>query len=153
MGVIMAIRDIFKLSRKTFFDPASWLDVESLKRQNVLIFGVLKNLFRTPAPVQAETFEQACKRLNLSEADIQDMIKSYRLYALLMFTVGMVVLGYTFYLLIQHQTFTGALLGLAATALFLSYAFRYDFWAFQLRTRRLGATFEEWKQHFFASKR
>ena len=148
----MAIRDIFKISRKTFVNPTGWIDYESLKTQNKTIWEVLKNLFSVRKPLYQETFEEAQARLSLTEEDIQLSIKNYRLYALLFLLLGLIVLFYSFYLLFRHGTFTGWLLGIASSGLFFSQAFRFDFWAFQIKRRKLGATFAEWKNSILGGK-
>ena len=66
----MAVRDIFKVSRKTFFNPTSWIDLEALIYQNKTIWSVLKGLFTKPAVERTETFEEAMKRQDMTEADV-----------------------------------------------------------------------------------
>lgn len=148
----MALRDIFKISRKTFLNPSGWIDLEGLKQQNRTIWTILKNLFSPPTPIEKETFEQAMTRLRLTEEDVQSAKTTYRLYAIFFLSLGLIVILYAFYLLFHHGTFTGWVLAVASAALFLSQAFKYDFWAFQLRRRKLGATFEEWKNSLLGHK-
>lgn len=148
----MAIRDIFKVSWKTFLNPASWIDAQTLKEQNVTILSVLKSLFSQPVPERTETFEQACKRMGLSEADLQASASSYRSYALLFFVLGLTIFLYSFYLLFTLELI-GFILGIAVSGLFFAFAFKYDFWVFQIRQRRLGATFAEWKQSILGDKK
>ena len=148
----MAIRDIFKISRKTFFNPSGWIDVESLKFQNDTIWSILKSLFTRVKPERIESFEEAMKRLNLTEADVKKSISSYRWYAFIFLILGLLVFFYAFYLLFTFFTILGFVLALAASGVFLSQAFKYDFWAFQMKSRRLGITFEEWKSHLLGGK-
>lgn len=142
----MAVRDFFKLSRKTFIDPTGWIDFDKLKIQNRTLWDVLSALFTVPRAEQTETFEEATKRLGLTEADIEGIRKNYRMYALLFLVIGLITFFYTFYILFAHTSYTGFIIGMAVSALFFSQAFRYDFWSFQIRNRRLGATFTEWKK-------
>jgi intracellular multiplication protein IcmV len=148
----MAIRQIFKVSRKTFFNPSAWLDFDALKAQNKAMWGILKTLFIIPKPTGEETFEQAMQRQGLSETDIQVTINNYRWYTWLFLFLGVVVFVFAFYLLFYHGTLHGWLLAMAASALFFSQAFKYDFWAFQIRKRKLGCTFAEWKHDRFGNK-
>jgi intracellular multiplication protein IcmV len=148
----MAVRDIFKVSWKTFFNPAGWIDYEGLKRQNKILYSMLRGLFVRGEPARVETFEEAKARLNLTEEDIQKTATTYRLYALIFLLLGIAIFGYAFFLLFSAGTIMGWLLGLAVSGLFSAQAFRYDFWAFQLIRRQLGATFKEWKQHFLGDK-
>lgn len=148
----MAVRDIFKVSWKTFFNPAGWIDYEGLKRQNAILYSMLRNLFVRDQPARVETFEEAKTRLNLTEEDIQKSATIYRWYALFFVIIGVILLGYAFYLLFSGKTILGWLLGLAVSGLFLAQAFKYDFWAFQIKRRKLGATFAEWKRNFLGDK-
>ncbi len=148
----MPVRDIFKVKVKTFLNPSGWLDLESLIAYNRTLWDVLRGLFMPPKPVREETFEQAIKRFGLTEADVKERIKNYRLFALIFLIFGLVLFAYSFYLLFRHGTFLGWLLGIAVTTLFFSQAFRYDFWAFQLKRRQLGATFAEWKRSILGDK-
>lgn len=149
----MAIRDMLKINRKTFVDPTGWVDYENLKYRTRTIWDVLKNLFSTGAPERSETFAEAMQRMGLTEADIVRSQQNYRLYALIFLLCGLLVFFYSFYLLFAHYTFTGWLLGIAAAGVFFSQAFRFDFWALQLRKRKLGMTYAEWKDNLLSDKR
>ena len=142
---------LLKVSRKTFIDPTGWMDLESLKNQNKTIFQTIKNIFTTDRPVREETFTEAVERLQLTEEDLQHSYRTYRNYAILFSIIGLLVFLYAFYIVFRYYSFTGLLLGMAASALLLSQAFKYDFWAYQIKTRKLGATFNEWKQSFLGS--
>lgn len=148
----MAVRDIFKVSWKTFFNPAGWLDYQGLKEKNQTIFSTLKNLFSKPQPERQETFEQAKERLGLSDEDVKALEARYHLYALLFLLLGVIIFAYAFFLLFAYATITGWLLGLAAAAYSLSLAFKFDFWSFQMRQKKLGVTFTEWKRNILGDK-
>lgn len=140
----MAIRDIFKISRKTFFDPSRWIDYEGLKTQNKGLWAMTKDLFVVEKPTHKETFAQAMKRLGLTKENIQETQSFYQRYALFFFILGLLIFFFSFYLLFAHVSISGWLLGLGATAFCGAMAFRYDFWAFQIKHRKLGCTFNEW---------
>lgn len=148
----MALRDLFKISRKTFFNPRAWFDYDTFRLQNETIKDVLQPTFSIPKPVREETFAQAMKRLNLTESDVKIMIRDYRRYAMLFLVLGIGVILYSFYLLFRYATFVGLLLGLASAALFFAQAFKYDFWSLQMRKRKLGLTFDDWKQSVLGKK-
>ena len=79
----MAVRDVFKVSRKTFWNPRAWLGYDELKFQTQSLWDILRGIFIIPAPVHQETFDEAMKRLKLTPADIKATIRNYQLYALL----------------------------------------------------------------------
>jgi hypothetical protein len=148
----MAVRDIFKVSRKTFFDPAAWIDYDGLKRFNMTLFASIKGLFVREEPPKQETFEEAKSRFNLSDEEIQSIATRYRLYAVFFAILGLVIFAYALYLLFSNTTLLGFILGLAVSGFGFAQAFRYDFWAFQIRRRQLGATFNDWKRHILGDK-
>jgi hypothetical protein len=148
----MAIRDVFKISRKTFINPSGWMDYDSLRLQNKTIWIVLRDLFSRPVPRREESFSAAMKRLHLTEKDVRDGAKNYRIFAGMFFLIGLALLFYTFYLLFRHTAFLGCILGLAACALVFAQAFKYDFWSSQMRKRKLGLTFQEWQQSLLGGK-
>lgn len=149
----MAIRDIFKVTRKTFFNPAAWIDYTNLRNQTLMIYGVIRTIFTPEKPTRTETFEEAMKRFKLHEKDIDEMATNYRVYAGVLFLLGITSILYCFYLLFHHVLVLGCLMGICVSMLFFAQAFRYDFWAFQLRQRRLGCTFNEWKAQWFGNER
>lgn len=149
----MAIRDIFKVSRKTFFNPAAWLDFNAVRAHTILVWTTLANLFTPPRPLREETFEQAMTRLHLTEPDVKSIAQTYRQYAIFFFIIGLLGFCYAFYLLFRYWTFIGFLIGLCMTALFITQAFKYDFWSLQMRKRKLGLTFEDWQKSILGSKR
>lgn len=148
----MAIRDIFKFSRKTFLNPVGWIDYDGLKANYQTVRDILKNSTSIDIPLREETFEEAMVRLDLTEADVQARAKNYRYYALLFLVLGVIVVVHAFYLLFTHGTFAGFIIGIATATLFLGQAFKFDFWSFQMRRRKLGATFGEWKSSFLDNK-
>ncbi len=148
----MAVRDIFKVSWKTFVNPAAWIDYEGLKNQNKTIFNSLKSLFARPQPDQEETFEQAMARLELTEADVIKTSKNYQTYAVMFFVLGILLMGYAFFLLFNKSSIVDWILGIAGSAFLFSQAFRFDFWALQMKQRKLGLTFDEWKRHLLGEK-
>lgn len=148
----MAIRDLFKVNRKTFFNPAAWIGYQSLKQHTLLMYGVLKTLFTKEKPLRTETFEQAMQRFKLHEKDIDSMSTDYRVYAGVLFLLGVSSVSYCVYLLIHHTQVLGFIMGISASALFFAQAFRYDFWAFQLKQRKLGCTFNEWRNDWLGKQ-
>src|SRR6185437_12758273 len=107
----MALKDVFKVSRKTFFDPAAWFGYSSIKAVTRTIWDTTKDLFVAPeAPPRVETFEEAMQRFNLTDANLPRIQQRYFIYALAFVCLGVAVLLYGLYLLFSHHTFAGFLL-------------------------------------------
>jgi intracellular multiplication protein IcmV len=147
----MAIKDIFKVTRKTFVDPAAWLGYSSVKDSIQTTWDLMRNQFIVPEATTPETFAEAMTRQNLTEEDIVDRQNQYLFYASIFLVLALISFIFAFILLFHERTFAGFCLGLAVTALFGSQSFRYHFWYFQIKQRRLGCTLEEWKDSLFNS--
>jgi intracellular multiplication protein IcmV len=142
----MALKDVFKISGKTFFNPTGWLGYDSVKQTTSTIWTILRRLFFPPDAIYQETFKQAMDRQGLTDEDITNIEQRYLLFAYFFLLLGSVAFVMSFYFLIHHRTFAGCLLAIASAALLFSQAFRYHFWYFQIKYRKLGCTFKEWRQ-------
>ena len=149
----MAIRDIFKVSRKTFFNPREWLGYDSLKNQTQTIRSFVKNAATVRKPERTETFDEALQRLDLKEADLRVTAKKYLRYAFLFLSLAILDFIYGLYLIFHHGAFLGLVLALAICILLLAQAFRYHFWFFQIQNRKLGCTFDEWRESLLSKIR
>jgi intracellular multiplication protein IcmV len=141
----MAIKDVVKVSRKTFFNPRAWLGYDTLKESTQGFIGIVRGVLgrRTFEPGEKETFSEAAARFNLTEKDIKDLQLTYFSYALLFFLIALLIFAYCIWLLI-HWHINAFILALALVAMMLSQAFRFHFWYFQIKHRKLGATLNEW---------
>lgn len=149
----MAIKDVLKVSRKTFFNPRAWLGYDSLKEQTQTIQSFVKDAATIRKPEVTETFEEALKRLDLKKEDLKSTERTYLSYALLFLVLAVIDFLWGFYLLFHHGAFLGLVLALAVFALLLAQAFRYHFWVFQIRQQKLGCTFEEWRDSLLGKDR
>jgi len=140
----MAVKDIFKISRKTFFDPGAWLGLNQLVGYTRLIGSTLKTTFTPDKITRTETFEQALQRLNVTEEDLQHLTTRYRWYTLLFLVLGLLSFIAGFYYLFAYHTVSGWILAMTVSLLFGANAFRFDFWYFQIKYRKLGCTVAEW---------
>ncbi len=143
----MAIRDVFKISRKTFFNPSAWLDMDALREYNSTIFDSIRGLFTAvPGEARKETFAEAMKRQKVTDAQLKETENAYFIYSIAFLVLGILMLIFGFYLLFGHHTFHGWILALASAAFLFAQSFRFSFWHFQIKFRKLGCTFEEWKR-------
>src|SRR5690606_16337903 len=98
----MAIRSIFKITRKTFLAPAAWLGYEELKNHTKTIGSVLSDLFSYDVATRTETFEEAKKRQGLTDEQLKEMAEGYRSYAWLFVFLAAIAFFYAFYLLFRY---------------------------------------------------
>lgn len=137
-----------KKTVKPFVDVPRWIDFATLKDFGKNVIGATKKLLVPSQPTYTESFEQAMVRLNLTEEDVAQRIKQFRLYVMIFFGGAIGLLIYDIYLLWQG-TYMAFFAVLGLMLLMLGQAFRYDFWLYQMRQRKLGCSFGEWLAHCF----
>jgi intracellular multiplication protein IcmV len=143
----MALKDVVKVGRKTFLDPRAWLGYDTVKQQTQLVWSIVKQFFGAAdtAPVKPETFEEAQARLSLTDDEIKIAGDNYFFITLIFLGVAFVVFGFSLYLVFTGSFF-GFLIGIALSAFLVGQAFRNHFLYFQIKNRKLGCTYEEWRR-------
>ena len=150
----MPVPDVFKVSRKTFFNPRAWFNYDEAKNQNRILWNLVGNILTSPqvTPQSEETFEQAMQRHDMAEADILVAIKSYSLFVTIFVFLAALSFVYAFFLLFGYHTIFGWILAMSVCALLLAQAFKYNFWSLQLRRRKLDLTFSDWTESILGKK-
>lgn len=137
---------------KRIINVRSWLDWDRLKSSTLYLGTAVKKLFVPQTAEESESFKEAVKKLNLSEADLQNKQKSLFRLSMLMLGIAFVILIYTGYQLYYIQL-KAALVSLIITLIALALAFRYHFWYFQIKKHKLGCSLKEWyKQGLLGEK-
>lgn len=135
----------------SIFNIRSWFDWDRFKTLTLFLWNGAKKFFVLQQGTENETFEAAKKRLHLTDADLLS-----RQQGLLRVSIVMIVLAFLFFLYsVYHfycHSFKGGLLSLVVMSLALTLAFRYHFWYFQIKERKLGCSFHEWYKNLMGDK-
>ena len=120
-----------------------WMSLDYIKDVSSRTRYILKDLVVPQKATRTETFEQALERLHLSENDIaQRKIEFTRLlYTFL--TIAGLIISYALYMIIMGNPIS-SLVSFCLSLYALSQAFRFHFWLFQIKNRKLGCTLKEW---------
>jgi intracellular multiplication protein IcmV len=140
MGII---KSFFGFIGRHFFNVRRWVSYDFLKGSAVNVYSSAKTVFKGPTLEKPESFDEALKRLALSETDLKNRYNSFRNTFIVFLVISIALLVYTLYLF-YHGIFMGGILSLAVTALVGMHAFKYHFWMFQIKHRKLGCTLNEW---------
>ena len=134
---------IRKFGRR-FLNPSAWMGKEQIVNTGKAIKDNAKDIFtvKDNAVVQ-ESFADAMLRLNMSEQDVLNRQYSLKKLYIIFAMLSLSIFGYFIYNLINFY-WIASLMSLGLAAALLGFAFKYHFWYFQLRERRLGCTLEEW---------
>lgn len=129
----------FKRTRK-FVSKST--DFEGVKRQQSFLKGVFRFLFKIDKVENPCEFEDL-KAKGINDTQIRDSLTTftwlYRFFAI----VAALVFLYTIIMIIRGF-FLGSFISGALTCLMLAQSFKYHFWVFQIRSKKLGCTFGEW---------
>lgn len=120
-----------------------WLGASYLKQSIGHTVSFAKALFIPKKADRKESFEESLARLNLSEAQLKTKESEFlRLFAfhLLLAFVTFCYCVFLFY----KKNWGGGCTTLCLSLYPLAVAFRFHFWLFQLKNRRLGCTIQEW---------
>ncbi|KTD34883.1 intracellular multiplication protein IcmV [Legionella moravica] len=137
---------------KRIINIRAWSDWDRMKAFSTYLVNGFKRLFVTQKNVQVESFDSAVNKLKLSEAEL--LIKQNALFRLsmVMLAAAIMILFYTGYQLF-YGSFKAVIVSLVVMLIALVLAFRYHFWYFQIKHRKLGCTIKEWyKQGIMGEK-
>lgn len=128
-----------------------WVGIDHIKENGRIIGGLFNSLFNSSSKKETtrkETFEECMRRLNLSETDLIERIKSGKKIILFCLLGSGLTLIYLFYLL-SYGRYLASVVTFVLTLLFLVYAFREHFNIYQIKQRRLGCSFKEYFNSYF----
>jgi intracellular multiplication protein IcmV len=128
-----------------------WFDYERIRAFTLYLFNGLKSLFVPQPKAASESFETVMKRMQLTEQDLILKQRALRRLSIIMVCIASIVEIYALYLLINAY-FPAALLTIVVGLLALVFAFRYHFWYFQIKQRKLGCTLLEWYEQGLRGK-
>jgi intracellular multiplication protein IcmV len=120
-----------------------WFDWERTKSFTVALKNGIKGLFVLNKNPKTESFDLAATKMNLTENDL--LLKQTALFRLsiVMLTAAVMILVYAGFQLF-HGSLKAFSVSLVVMMIALALAFRYHFWYFQIKHRKLGCTFREW---------
>ena len=125
------------------FNVRAWIDFDRIKSFTMYLVNGFKKMFVPQRNVATESFEEAMQRLNISEKDLQSRQSALYRLSLLMCGAALFIFAYAVYHVI-YGSFKAVIISLVVMLIALVLAFRYHFWYFQIRERKLGCTIQEW---------
>lgn len=130
-----------------------WFDWERTKSFSAFLGSIFRRLFmaekeleedsKDANPALTESFDSARKELNLSDNDLLIRQKALFRLCFLMSTLALGIFIYSGFHLFAGN-FRAALISFIVMMISLALAFRYHFWYYQIKHRKLGCSFDEW---------
>lgn len=121
----------------------TWFDWDRTKAFTIALVNGIKRFFIPVQITTVESFESAKSKMNLSDSDLLLKQKALFRLSIVMLIAAVLILGYSGYQLF-YGSYKAFIVSLVVTLIALVLAFRYHFWYFQIKHRKLGCTFDEW---------
>ena len=149
IGILTIMKKKSRSSASQYFrrkiNLRQWSDFDRLKAGSQYLQQSFYKYFVPEKHKNNETFEAAKKRLKLTEKDLLTRQNGLLRVSRLMFLFAC---GLFIYALIRAYLghLSSMFVSLMVSALALTMAFRYHFWYFQIKHRKLGCSLREWFQ-------
>ncbi len=126
------------------FRVSKWLGLDQIKSstRGIMSFGL--DVFTPEQPNNAETFEEALVRLNITEEQLLQRKKEFLALMILFLLIATAIFIYSIFIAYSYKNFIGFIMGFAVTIYALTLAFRYHFWIYQIKHRKLGCSLRDW---------
>lgn len=149
----MGLWSSFKKGLDTVFyiRPKKWISWDFISDNTKKNYNVVKKVFTIQEPERKETFLQAMHRHGLNDGQVKKLAQKYTYYSYFFLAMGLGIFLYGVQGLISGHLaqFLGSF---CLTSFILSMAFRYNFWAYQIKVKKLGCTFAQWWGYVCGSK-
>lgn len=139
---------------KRVFNVRQWSDYDRLKAFTLFLGDGIKKMVvprKTDIKDTGETFSEALAEMHLSEDDLLARKKGLYRLSILMCTIFLLVFSYAIYHLV-YSNYKAAIVSLVISMISLVLAFRYHFWYFQIKERKLGCSVQEWYHYGLLGK-
>ncbi len=142
MGIMSAAKKTGKVLFN--FKVKDWFGFDFIAKETTLIKDGFKNVFTKEQAERTETFDEAMQRLELTEQDLENRTTEFTRLFIIFILMSVAIFCYSIFISIKFSNIGGFFMGLAITVYCLTHAFRYHFWLFQIKHRKLGCTFKQW---------
>lgn len=128
---------------KPLVDVPKWIGYRQLAKTNRLLFFFTKKFFIPEQASTQESFQAALDRLKLTEVDLVQRRKEFTRLMWIWILLFLISIAYSIHLLLENSL-RGFFPCLGVMVIILTQIFRYHFWIFQIKQRRLGCNFRDW---------
>lgn len=128
------------------FNFRYWIDYDRIRAFFYYMLQFFKKLFvpnRNAPPSSNESFQKAVEKMNLTEEGLLARQKSLFRLSIFMLILAVLLFSYTLYHLVSG-TWPAVFLSASVSCIALALAFRYHFFYFQIKNRKLGCSLSEW---------
>ncbi len=121
-----------------------WMALDQVKGSYTQLAKITRSIFNPEQAERTETFEQALQRLQLTQAEIDQRQIEFTRLMIIYILVAAGIFAYSVWIAYAFKNIYGFFMGFSITIYGLSLAFKYHFWVYQIKHRKLGCTLREW---------
>lgn len=143
------MKNLHELKTVQFFQRVlnwkDWSDFNRTASSSKYLYKIIRTIFRFTPPdgERAEAFTTAVERLGLEEKALKEKQSTLLRLSIVMLCTAVGLFGYCVYQIIIGHALS-FMVSLSLTGVALCLWFRYHFWYFQIKERKLGCTIKEW---------
>lgn len=133
-----------------FFNPRAWGDYDRSKAISLFFLEMIERFFviRGKNKKNTESFDRAAAKFDLDEKALEAKAEGLKRLSYSLVGMAVFLVLYTFYQLF-FGSFRGAIIAFIEVGIALVLAFRYHFWHYQIKQRKLGCSVKEWYKNSF----
>ena len=129
---------------RSIFNPRVWMDYDQVRDSTKYLKDGIENIYTLKEKVRGDqSFEEAIREQGIDPDHIELQKKSLLRISLFMVVISIGVFIYAALHLV-NKNFHASAASFVIFLVVLSMAFRYHFWYYQLKAKRLGCTVREW---------
>lgn len=133
----------------SFVNVRRWASSDTVKEESKVLKDMVVDTFAQQESQGKTSFEEAMKKYNLSEADIEKKKMDNLTVSVFVLALAIGMFAYAIYMIVVLESIQGFVASLGVCSVLLAIAFRFHFWYYQFSRRKLGCTFKEWKRDLF----
>lgn len=136
------------------FNLRGWFDYDRIRSYSKYLSEGIKKMVvpRKSSEKKQVSFAEMAAKMNLTEAQLKKRCQGLYRLSLLMTAIAIGIFSYSIYHLF-HLNLKAGIVSFIVTFVALALAFRYHFWYFQIKNRKLGCTFREWYEQGLLRKK
>jgi intracellular multiplication protein IcmV len=127
----------------TILNVRAWFDWERIRGFTLYLVNGFKQLFTPQHHIETESFKEAVTKLEIDEEHLLAKQKALFRLSMIMVVMACLILGYAGYQMF-YGSIKAMIVSLIVTLIALTLAFRYHFWYYQIKHRKLGCSVDEW---------
>jgi intracellular multiplication protein IcmV len=126
-----------------FVNIRKWFDWERTKSFTIALKNAIKSVIVPKKNIKPVSFDAAVTKMHLSDAELLVKQNALLRLSIIMLACAFLIFSYSGYQFI-YGSLKGFFVSLVVTMIAVVLAFRYHFWYFQIKHRKLGCTLSEW---------